>query len=148
MITLIYTDASYDKRHHEAGLGVVIYRHSHSAPTQTSYYQQCVKSSDSNLAELQAVLFALSKIDDADDHIIIMTDNKNVKRTIKRPNREEYTGERAELGKRIRKILDSSPARTYKIYHVKGHSMSTDQHSKNQKLCDKMANAVRKAKRK
>ena len=148
MITLIYTDASYDKRYHKAGLGVVIHRHSHNMPTQTNYYQQCVKSSDSNLAELQAVLLALSKISDDDNNIIIMTDNNNVRQTIKRPNREEYTGERAELGKRIRKILDSNPQRRYKIYHVKAHCMVTGQRSFNQQLCDKMANAARKAKRK
>lgn len=144
MITLIYADASYDAKRQVAGLGVVISRHAHFENTKIKRYKRLVQSNDSNLAELQAVYLATLQLTEKDNNIIIMTDNTNVRQTIRRPTREEYAGDRCELGLLIRKELEKYPDRKFRVYHVEGHSLSTDQHSVNQQICDKIANDVRK----
>ena len=136
MVTLVYADASYDKSNKKAGLAVVIMRHRHGQKPIHQHFKTVAKATDSNMAELQAVLYGVEQLTEKDENIIIMTDNKNVKQTIKRPNREEYKGERSELGFAIRKILDNSPNRAYRIYHIKGHTGFKGLHYENQQWCD------------
>lgn len=136
MVTLVYADASYDKSSKKAGLAVVIMRHIHGQKPLHQYFKKSTTATDSNMAELQAVLYGVEQLSEKDENIIIMTDNKNVRQTIKRPNREEYAGERSELGLAIRKILDNSPNRAYRIYHIKGHTGFKGLHYENQHWCD------------
>lgn len=136
MVTLVYTDASYDKATQKAGLAVIIMRHKHGEKPTHQHLKKLEKAQDSNMAELQAVLYAVEQLKESDENVIIMTDNKNVKQTIKRPNREEYAGARSEIGLKIRQILDNSPNRAYRIYHIKGHTGFKGLHYENQQWCD------------
>ena len=136
MVTLVYADASYDKATKKAGLAVVIMRHNHGEKPTHQHLKKLEYAKDSNMAELQAVLYGVEQLKETDENIIIMTDNKNVKQTIKRPNREEYAGERSEIGLKIRQILDNSPNRAYRIYHIKGHTGFKGLHYENQQWCD------------
>ena len=146
MVTLVYADASYDKKSQKAGLAVVIMRHNHGEKPVHQHFKKLEEAQDSNMAELQAVLYGVEQLNEADENIIIMTDNKNVKQTIKRPNREEYKGARSEIGLKIRQILDNSPNRAYRIYHIKGHTGFKGIHYENQQWCDEKArNTLRKS---
>ena len=136
MVTLVYTDASYNKATKKAGLAVIIMRHKHGEKPIHQHFKKLEEAQDSNMAELQAVLYAVEQLKETDENIIIMTDNKNVKQTIKRPNREEYAGVRSEIGLKIRQILDNSPNRAYRIYHIKGHTGFKGLHYENQQWCD------------
>ena len=136
MVTIVYADASYDKSNKKAGLAVIIMRHQHSQKPSHQHFKTFINTNDSNIAELQAVLYGIQQLTEKDENIIIMTDNKNVKQTIKRPNREEYAGERSELGFAIRNILDNHPNRAYRIYHIKGHTSFKGLHYENQQWCD------------
>ena len=95
MVTLVYADASYDKKTKKAGLAVVIMRHEHGKTPNHQHFKKLEQANDSNMAELQAVLYGVEQLKESDENVIIMTDNKNVKQTIKRPNREEYAGQRS-----------------------------------------------------
>ena len=142
MPTVIYADASYDRYKQQAGICVVITRYKHGHKPISERFQTRVESNDSNLAELQAVLYGVQQLKDDDKNVIILTDNKNVRQIIKRPNREEYAGNRSEFGLAIRKLLDGYSDRKYRVYHIKGHTDFKGKHYKNQQWCDTNARKI------
>ena len=76
MVTLVYADASYDKATKKAGLAVVIMRHNHGEKPTHQHLKKLEYAKDSNMAELQAVLYGVEQLKETDENIIIMTDNK------------------------------------------------------------------------
>ena len=145
MLTIIYTDASYDRTIKKAGISCVIRRRTNKNSSQYNTYTNFISCTDSNLAELEALKFATSKLDENDKFLLIYMDNKPAIRAVKRPNREEFSVEKSTLATEIRQVLNK--ADIFRLRHVKGHVLNEIWNTKLQSWCDSQARAALKRQR-
>lgn len=135
----IWTDASFDCKTKEAGLGILI-RHLIPYGVKETRIRLKTKAEDSNQAELLAIYHALQHIEGTPpkEPIFIITDSKIAIDSILYP--ETKQDKYREISERIRGMLYCE---NWKIYHKKGHTGNRDRYSLRQALTDKLAKQAR-----
>lgn len=135
----IWTDASFNNYTKNAGLGILIRELIPGGVKETKISLK-TKAEDNNVAELQAIYYALQNIKGLrkDEPIFIITDSKIAIDCIKNPEGkcEKFRG----LAECIRGMLYCEK---WRIYHKKAHTKNKDRYSVRQELVDKIAKNAR-----
>lgn len=131
----IWTDASFNHKTKEAGLGILI-RQLVKGGTKETRINLKTKAEDSNQAELLAIYYALQNIQGIpkEEPIFIITDSKIAIDSILHP--ETKKTKYRVIAERIRGMLYCDK---WKIYHKKAHTGRQDRYSINQAISDKLA---------
>lgn len=131
----IWTDASFDSKTKEAGLGILIRQLIPHGIKETTLRIK-TKAEDSNQAELLAIYYALQNIKGSpkEEPIFIITDSKIAIDSILYP--ETKKNKYRTIAERIRGMLYCE---RWKIYHRKAHTGKQDRYSINQAITDKLA---------
>jgi ribonuclease HI len=133
----IWTDASFNDKTKEAGLGILVRKLLKNGIKETKYAIKC-KADDNNQAELLAILYGLRSVDNS-EKIHIITDSQTAIDCIhspeSKPNKYKYV---------VRQIQQELKGKRWKIYHKKGHSRSNDRYSNRQEVTDLLAKCAKK----
>lgn len=131
----IWTDASFNHKTKEAGLGILI-RQLVKGGTKETRINLKTKAEDSNQAELLAIYYALQNIQGIpkDEPIFIITDSKIAIDSILHP--ETKKTKYRVIAERIRGMLYCDK---WRIYHKKAHTGRQDRYSINQAISDRLA---------
>ena len=135
----IWTDASFNPKTKDAGLGIMI-RQLVKGGIKETRIKLKVKAEDNNQAELLSVYYALQNIKGTPpkEPIFIITDSKIAIDSILYP--ETKQDKYREVSERIRGMLYCE---NWKIYHKKGHTGNRDRYSLRQALTDRLAKQAR-----
>lgn len=135
----IWTDAGFDPKTKNAGLGILIRQLVPNGVKETRIKLK-VKAEDNNQAELLSIYYALQNIKGTPpkEPIFIITDSKIAIDSILYP--ETKQDKYREISERIRGMLYCE---NWKIYHKKGHTGNKDRYSLRQALTDKLAKQAR-----
>ena len=135
----IWTDASFNPKTKDAGLGIMI-RQLVKGGIKETRIKLKVKAEDNNQAELLSIYYALQNIKGTPpkEPIFIITDSKIAIDSILYP--ETKQDKYREISERIRGMLYCE---NWKIYHKKGHTGNKDRYSLRQALTDKLAKQAR-----
>lgn len=136
----IWTDASFDSKTKEAGLGILIRQLIPHGIKETTLRIK-TKAEDSNQAELLAIYHALQHIKGAprEEPIFIITDSQIAIDCINAP--ENKCDKFRAIAERIRGMLYCEK---WRIYHKKAHTRNKDRYSVRQAITDRLANQGRK----
>ena len=135
----IWTDASFNPKTKDAGLGIMI-RQLVKGGIKETRIKLKVKAEDNNQAELLSIYYALQNIKGTPpkEPIFIITDSKIAIDSILYP--ETKQDKYREVSERIRGMLYCE---NWKIYHKKGHTGNRDRYSLRQALTDRLAKQAR-----
>ena len=135
----IWTDASFNPKTKDAGLGIMI-RQLVKGGIKETRIKLKVKAEDNNQAELLSIYYALQNIKGTPpkEPIFIITDSKIAIDSILYP--ETKQDKYREISERIRGMLYCE---NWKIYHKKGHTGNKDRYSLRQALTDRLAKQAR-----
>ena len=131
----IWTDASFNPKNKEAGLGIMIRQLVKGGIKETRINLR-TKAEDNNQAELLAVYYALQNIKGTpkEELIFIITDSQIAIDSILNP--ENKKDKYRAIAERIRGMLYCE---RWKIYHKKAHTGRQDRYSIRQAITDKLA---------
>lgn len=129
----IWTDASFDSKTKEAGLGILIRQLIPHGIKETTLRIK-TKAEDSNQAELLAIYHALLNIKGLpkDEPLFIITDSQIAINAITKGTPIKYQ----DLAGNIRGMLCCE---NWRIYHKKAHTGNKDRYSTRQDMSDKLA---------
>lgn len=129
----LWTDASFDSKTKEAGLGILIRQLIPHGIKETTLRIK-TKAEDSNQAELLGIYYALQNIQGTpkDEPLFIITDSQIAIDAITKGTPEKYQ----ELAGNIRGMLCCEK---WRIYHKKAHTGNKDRYSTRQNVSDKLA---------
>lgn len=130
----IWTDASFNHKTKEAGLGILIRQLIPHGIKETTLRIK-TKAEDSNQAELLSIYYALQNIKGIpkEEPIFIITDSKIAIDSILNP--ETKKNKYRAIAERIRGMLYCEK---WKIYHRKAHTNRQDRYSIRQAIADKL----------
>jgi len=135
----IWTDASFDSKTKEAGLGILIRQLIPHGIKETTLRIK-TKAEDSNQAELLAIYYALQNINGVPkkEPVFIVTDSKIAIDSILHPEtkKDKYRA----IAERIRGMLYCE---NWRIYHKTAHTKRQDRYSIRQAITDKLAKKAR-----